>query len=64
MEYAELELIDRIITQMEQDEIPINTYLDLSKVFDAIDHLILIAKLKYYGTNLNSFSSYLNNRKQ
>ena len=62
-----MELIDRIITQMDQDEIPINIYLDLSKAFNTIDHLILIDKLKYYGingTDLNLFRSYLNNRKQ
>ena len=62
-----LELIDRIITQLDKDEIPINIYLDLSKAFDTIDHIILIDKLKYYGvhgTNLNLFSSYLDNRKQ
>ena len=66
-EYAALELIDRIITQLDKDEIPINIYLDLSKAFDTIDHIILIDKLKYYGvhgTNLNLFSSYLENRKQ
>ena len=65
--YAALELIDRIINQMDQDEVPINIYLDLSKAFYAIDHLILIDKLKYYGingTNLNLFSSCLNNCKQ
>ena len=63
-EYAALELIDRIITQLDKDEIPINIYLDLSKAFDTIDHIILIDKLKYYGvhgTNLNLFSSYLEN---
>ena len=50
---------------MDQNEMPINIYLDLSKAFDTIDHLI--DKLKYYGingTNLNLFSSYLNKRKQ
>ena len=66
-ENAALELIDRITTQLDKDEIPINIYLDLSKAFDTIDHIILIDKLKYYGvhgTNLNLFSSYLENRKQ
>ena len=56
-----LKLIDRIITQLDKDEIPINVYLDLSKSFDTIDHIILRDKLKYYGvhgTNLNLFSSY------
>ena len=44
-EYAALELIDRIITQMDKDELPINIYLDLCTAFDTIDHTILINKL-------------------
>ena len=39
-EFAALELIDRIITNMDNDETPINIYLDLSKAFDTIDHSI------------------------
>ena len=37
-EYAALELIDMILTRMVNKEIPINIYLDLSKVFDTLDH--------------------------
>ena len=51
-EYAALELVDRII------------FLDLSK---AIDHTILLAKLRYFGihdTALLLLKSNLNNRKQ
>ena len=66
-EFAALELIDRIITQMDKDELPINIYLDLSKAFDTIDHSILINKLEYYGikgSHLRLIHSYLSNRKQ
>ena len=35
-EYAALELIDRIITHMDNNELPINIYLDISKAFDAL----------------------------
>ena len=45
-EYAALELTDRIINQMDQDEIPINMYLYISINFDTIDPLILKDKLK------------------
>ena len=66
-EYAALELIDRIITKMDKDELPINICLDLSKAFDTIDHSILINKLWYYGikgSHLRLIHSYLSNRKQ
>lgn len=66
-ELAALELIDKIVTKMDQNEIPLNIYLDLSKAFDTLDHKILLSKLSYYGisgNSLNLIKDYLNNRKQ
>lgn len=66
-EYATLELIDRIITEMDKNNVPINIFMDLSKAFDTLDHQILLFKLKYYGFDDNSFKlleSYLSNRTQ
>ena len=66
-ELATLELIDRIVYDMEQNKIPLNIYIDLSKAFDTLNHNILIDKLKHYGISGNSLKlikNYLTNRKQ
>ena len=66
-ETAALELMDRNITAMNDQLTPINIYLDLSKAFDSIDHIILASKLKYYGIQgmaLNLLKNYLLGRNQ
>ena len=66
-ELAAIELIDRIIKQMDINCVPINIFLDLSKAFDTLDHNILLHKLRYYGINgksLELLDSYLKNRFQ
>ena len=66
-ELATLELIDRITSAMDNNLLPINIYLDLSKAFDTLDHEILLYKLHYYGMNdlsLKFIENYLLNRTQ
>ena len=45
IEQATLELTDRIISAMDNNDVPIGIFLDLSKAFDTIDHNILLQKL-------------------
>jgi hypothetical protein len=66
-ETATLEFIDKIMTHLDNGNLPVAIYIDLSKAFDTIDHDILLAKLNFYGikdTSLMWFSNYLRNRTQ
>jgi hypothetical protein len=66
-ELATLELVDRLIKQMDENKVPLNVYLDLSKAFDTLDHSILLSKLKYYGfvnNSLKLMENYIQDRKQ
>ena len=66
-EHAAIEIVDKIIKNLDMNELPINIYLDLSKAFNTLDHSILIQKLKFYGVEGNSlkiFQNYLSKRKQ
>ncbi len=40
-ELAALELVDRVKVEMDNNKTPISIFLDLSKVFDNINHKIL-----------------------
>ena len=53
-ELAALELLDRVLDQMDKHKIPTNFYIDLSKAFDSLRHDILLDKLTYYGAGLGS----------
>ena len=48
-ELAELELTDRIITALDNHNIPLKIFLDLSEACDTLDRTILLDKLLYYG---------------
>ena len=62
-----MELLDRVLGQMDKHKIPINFHIDLSKGFDSLRHDILLDKLSYYGIThpaKKRIESYLSNRKQ
>ena len=66
-EYAALEIVDRITTHLDNNQLPISIFLDLSKAFDTLDHTILLKKIEHYGLEpsaLQLLKSYLTNREQ
>ena len=48
-ELAALKLVNHLITEMDNFNIPTNIYIDLSKAFDTLNFDILLNKLDYYG---------------
>ena len=49
------------------DSIPVNVFIDLSKAFGGLDHIVLLSKFKFYGVtgvSLDLMSSYLSNRRK
>lgn len=63
---AVFDLLNAVLTSVEQGELPVGLFLDLSKAFDTVDHDILLGKLKRYGVRDNQLRllhSYLSNRR-
>ena len=64
---AAINYIKDILENFDNNKITISVYLDLTKAFDCVDHVILIKKLEYYGIShiaLDWIRDYLSNRKQ
>ena len=62
-----LKLTDRIISAMDNNDVPIGIFLDLSTDFYTIDHAIVLTKLEHNdvdGIPLKLLKHYLTTRKQ
>lgn len=59
--------IDYVLKGLDEGELTIGLFFDLSKAFDCVDHEILLFKLEKYGIRGAAYhliKSYLSNRKQ
>ena len=60
-------LMNNLISSLERGETVGGVFLDFSKAFDTVDHVILLTNLEHYGVRgsaLSWFQSYLTDRKQ
>ena len=60
-------LMNNLISSLEKGENVVGVFLDFSKAFDTVDHLILLTKLEHYGIRGNAlawFRSYLTDHEQ
>ena len=67
METAVYDFVEKITMAMEDKNLSIGIFLDLSKAFDSLDHMILLEKLSRYGVRgpaLQWIKSYLLDRRQ
>ena len=65
--HALIHLTDKIRHEIDKSNYACGIFVDFQKVFDTVDHHILLKKLEYYGVRGISnkwFASYLSNRKQ
>ena len=66
-DHAILCILDKIQSSVESGLFSCGVFLDLRKIFDTVNHPILLDKLEHYGIRgvaKEWFSSYLRNRKQ
>ena len=66
-DHATLHLVKKILKSFENNCYTLDIFTDPTKVFDIVDHNILLKKLFHYGgraNNLKLLQSYLQNRKQ
>ena len=64
---ALLKLVNDITEELDNGNCPIGIFIDLSKVFDNVDHKLLLRKMEHYGIRGNAllwFTSYLSYRTQ
>ena len=64
---AILKLMDEISYELDNKNYSVGIFVDLSKVFDTINHALLCQKFEYYGIRgsaLDWFTTYFNNREQ